>query len=361
MTATTMRRTHAPIPNVHHARPFADESGVKIINLALQGGGAHGAFTWGVLDRLLEDERISFEGISGTSAGAMNAAVLADGWMRGGRDGARERLEAFWRRISVAGRANPVQRTVFDRLLNGWNMDLSPAYHGFMALTRVFSPYDLNPMNINPLRDILEEMIDFDSLSRCVAIKLFISATNVHSGKIRVFQCGELTPDVLLASACQPTMFQAVEIDGETYWDGGYVGNPPIFPLIYDCRSPDVLVIQINPFHRPETPTRAHEILDRVTEISFNASLVKEMRAINFVSKLIDEERLDPSKYKRLNMHLIEAEEHMKGLGVSSKLNADWDFLVHLRDIGRETTAGWLDRNAERIGVESTMDIERYL
>ena len=333
----------------------------RTLNLALQGGGAHGAFAWGVLDRLLEEDWLDIEGISGTSAGAMNAAVLAAGWTRGGREGAREQLHAFWQRISGAATFSPIQRTALDRLLYGWNMDLSPAYHGFMALSRTLSPYQLNPMNINPLRDILEEMIDFDSLSSCVALKLFISATNVHTGKVRVFQCGELTPDVLMASACQPDMFQAVEIDGESYWDGGFMGNPSIFPLIYNCRSPDVAVVQINPFHRPETPTTAHEIRNRITEISFNASLMKEMRAINFVGKLIDEEGLDPGKYKRLNMHLIEAEEHMKGLGVSSKLNADWDFLVHLRDIGRETAAGWLKLNGRRIGVESTMDIERYL
>ena len=333
----------------------------KTLNLALQGGGAHGAFTWGVLDRLLEEDWLDIEGISGTSAGAMNAAVLADGWMRGGRDGARERLEAFWRGISEAATFNPIQRTPLDRLLYGWNMDLSPTYHGFMALSRIFSPYQSNPMNINPLRDILEEMIDFDSLSRCIALKLFISATNVHSGKVRIFQCGELTPDVLLASACQPDLFQAVEIDGESYWDGGFVGNPAIFPLIYNCRSPDVAVVQINPFHRPETPTTAHEIRNRINEITFNASLLKEIRAINFVRRLIDREGLDSKRYKRLNMHLIEAEEHMKDLGASSKLNAEWDFLVHLREIGRQTAAGWLKRFGKRIGVESTMDFERYL
>ncbi len=201
----------------------------RTLNLALQGGGAHGAFTWGVLDRLLEEDWLDIEGISGTSAGAMNAAVLAAGWTRGGREGAREQLHAFWQRISGAATFSPIQRTALDRLLSGWNMDLSPAYHGFMALSRTLSPYQLNPMNINPLRGILEEMIDFPSLSRCVALKLFISETNVHTGKVRVFQCGELTPDVLMASACQPDMFQAVEIDGESYWDGGFMGNPSIF------------------------------------------------------------------------------------------------------------------------------------
>jgi len=335
---------------------------IKRINLALQGGGAHGAYTWGVLDRLLDDERIEVEAISGTSAGAMNAAVFADGMGRGGRDEARRSLDAFWTNISQAAQGGPLQPTPFDRFASGWNLDHSAAFVAFDMLTRMLSPYQLNPLNLNPLRGALVKSVDFERLEGCRAVKLFISATNVKTGKVRVFKSGEITPDVLLASACLPFLFQAVTIDGESYWDGGYMGNPAIFPLIYGAETPDVVIVQINPLGCDRVPTTATEIMNRVNEISFNSSLMREMRAISFVTDLIDAGKLDANNYKRINVHWIEAEKHMKGLGVSSKLNARMDFLLHLKAIGRQAAEGWLDANFDSIGRRSTIDImEKFL
>jgi NTE family protein len=334
----------------------------KPINLALQGGGAHGAYTWGVLDRLLEDERLEIDAISGTSAGAMNAAVLADGYEAGGREGARQALETFWRRISDASRYSPLQPTVFDRLLGGWNMDHSPAFAFFDLMTRTLSPYQFNPLNQNPLRDVLKDSIDFDRLARGTKVKLFLSATNVRTGKVKVFGAGEISTEALLASACLPFMFQTVEIGGEPYWDGGYMGNPSLFPLIYGADSNDVVIVQINPLGSSEIPRTAHEIMNRVNEISFNSSLMREMRAVAFVTHLLDSHQLDEKKYRRMYMHWIEAESEMRGLGVSSKLNADLEFLLHLRDLGRRTAGAWIDAHFDRIGRESTVDIrEKFL
>jgi NTE family protein len=338
--------------------PSGTRANVKRVNLALQGGGAHGAYTWGVLDRLLEDERIEVEAISGTSAGAMNAAVFADGMGRGGRAEARRALEAFWRNISDAARFSPLQPTPFDRLTRGWSLDHSPAFMVFDLMSRMLSPYQLNPANLNPLRDVLLKSVDFERLEHCRAVRLFISATNVKSGKVRVFESGQITPDVLLASACLPFMFQAVTIEDEPYWDGGYMGNPALFPLIYGTQSRDVVIVQVNPLSCDEAPKTASAIMNRLNEISFNSSLMREMRAVSFVTDLIDQGRLDSQQHKRMNVHWIEAEEHMKGLGVSSKLNARWDFLLHLMSIGREVAAAWLDRNFDAIGERSTVDIK---
>ncbi len=335
---------------------------VKRINLALQGGGAHGAYTWGVLDRLLDEDRLEVEAISGTSAGAMNAAVFADGMGRGGREEARRALDKFWSNISKAARAGPLHPTPFDRYASGWNLDHSAAFVAFDMLTRMLSPYQLNPMNLNPLRGALERSIDFRRLESCRAVKLFISATNVKTGKVRVFQCGEITADVLLASACLPFLFQAVTVDGDPYWDGGYMGNPAIFPLIYGAQSQDVVIVQINPLGCDHVPTTATEIMNRVNEISFNSSLMREMRAISFVTDLIDQQKLDPNSYKRINVHWIEAEKQMRGLGVSSKLNAGMDFLLYLKAIGRKAADEWLAGHFDHIGHRSTIDIkEKFL
>ncbi|MCB1808172.1 MAG: patatin-like phospholipase family protein, partial [Candidatus Competibacteraceae bacterium] len=271
----------------------------KAINLALQGGGAHGAFTWGVLDRLLTDQRIRIEGISGTSAGAMNAAVLADGMRKGGPEQARQSLHDFWRAVSNSARFSPLQRTALDALLSNWNLDHSPGYVGFDLLTRLTSPYDLNPLNINPLRDLVAELIDFDSARRCDQVKLFISATNVHTGRVRVFRQTEITADVLMASACLPLVFQAVEIDNVPYWDGGYTGNPALFPLFYECTSNDIVIVQINPQKINYTPRSAREILNRLNEITFNASIQRELRSIEFVDRLLEQHRLDPEHYSK--------------------------------------------------------------
>jgi len=335
---------------------------LKHINLALQGGGAHGAFTWGVLDRLLEDGRFAIDGISATSAGAMNAAVATQGLMIDGPEGARRALERFWRRVSQISAAGAVQTTWLDRLFGSHGLDFSPAYHAFDFMTRLFSPYQFNPANLNPLRELLLDTIDFDRLRACTLTKLFVAATNVRSGKIRIFETNELSADALLASACLPLLFQAVEIEGQHYWDGGYMGNPAIFPLIYNCESADVVIVHINPIERDELPTNARDILNRINEISFNSSLMRELRAIQFVTTLIDDGDVKNGRLKKMLIHSIEAQDVMSGLGVSSKLNPDWDFLTFLRDVGRHRTQTWIETNYESIGRRSTIDIRsRFL
>jgi NTE family protein len=331
---------------------------VKTLNLALQGGGAHGAFTWGVLDRLLEEPGLDFEGVVATSAGAMNAAVMTYGLIEGGRDGAKRALANFWRRVSHAAVFSPLQPSLLDRMLNNRSLENSPAYLVFDVMTRVMSPYQFNPLNYNPLRRVLEQSMDFEALrsARC-KLKLNICATNVRTGKVKVFKNDEITCDSVMASACLPFLFRAVEIEGEAYWDGGYMGNPAIFPLIYHCEAPDVLIVHINPMMRPELPKTATEIMNRVNEISFNSSLMREMRAIEFVTKLIDSGMADELKLKRMLIHAISADELMLKLGVASKLNADWSFLVDLRDAGREQAEAWLARNYDQIGKASTIDI----
>jgi NTE family protein len=334
------------------------------INLALQGGGAHGAFTWGVLDRLLEDGRLAVEGISGTSAGAMNAAVLAYGLARGGADGAREALADFWDRVAVAAAFSPIKPSPLDRWLSIGNMDFSPSWIAFDNLTRMFSPYEFNPLNLNPLREVLCEVVDFDWLGEQCArdvVKLFLCATNVKTCKIHVFKGREVSAEAVLASACLPFLFHAVEIDGAAYWDGGYMGNPPIFPLIYDTQCSDVLLVQINPVNIDEVPKRAHDIVDRVNEVGFNSSLMRELRTIAFVTRLIDEGRLDMERYKRLNMHAIEAEDELAKLTVSSKLNADRDFLKWLFALGRRRAEAWLERDVDKVGRESSLDLQKFL
>ncbi|WP_425405825.1 patatin-like phospholipase family protein [Hwanghaeella sp.] len=329
----------------------------KSVNLALQGGGAHGAFTWGVLDRLLEDGRIYIEAISGTSAGAMNAVAVADGLMRDGEDGARQVLHDFWQAVSDVGRMSPIQRNVIDVFMGNWSLDNNPSYMFFDLLNRVTSPYDLNPMNFNPLRGILESTIDFDRVAVCDKMQVFLSATNVETGRVRVFNRAEINADVVLASACLPFMFHAVEIDGTPYWDGGYMGNPVLFPFYRTSDSDDIVIVQINPVVRKGTPRSAREILDRVNEITFNSSLLKELRAIDFVHRLLEDEALDSQAYRNPLVHIIECHENLKNLGASSKLNAEWSFLRHLFEIGRGAADEWIDRNYSRLGVASTVDI----
>jgi NTE family protein len=335
----------------------------RMLNLALQGGGAHGAFTWGVLDRLLDEPNLSFEGVVATSAGAMNAAVLAYGLAEGGRHGAQKALANFWRRVSHAAAFSPLQPSLLDRATGSRSLDFSPAFMVFDMVTRLMSPYQFNPLNFNPLRGVLEQSIDLDAIrmSRC-PVKVNVCATNVRTGKVKVFSNDELSVDAIMASACLPFLFQAVEIDGEAYWDGGYMGNPAIFPLIYSCDTPDVLIVHINPIERSELPRSAIEILNRINEISFNSSLLREMRAIAFVTQLIDSEAGSSLNLKRINVHGISDDEAMKKLGVSSKLNADWGALTDLRDRGRERADEWLSANYDDIGRRSTVDIrERYL
>ncbi|MDT8439971.1 MAG: patatin-like phospholipase family protein [Wenzhouxiangellaceae bacterium] len=329
----------------------------KPINLALQGGGSHGAFTWGVLDRLLADDRLKIEAISGTSAGAMNAVALADGFVRGGPEGAREQLDSFWKSVSKSARFSPVRRSLVDRLLGSWSLDRSPGYHMFDALTRVVSPYQINPLNMNPLRDLIAESVDFDCVRSCQAIRLFISATNVETGRVKVFHGHQLTADMVMASACLPNLFQAVEIDGVPYWDGGYMGNPSLFPFFYGSECSDVVIVQINPIERKGVPKTASEIQNRINEIAFNSSLLKELRAVDFVTRLVEDGRLDASEYRRVRMHLIHNQDTLIPLGASSKSNAEWKFLTHLRDIGRNTAEAWLEANFEQIGKRDTVDV----
>ncbi|KGM87746.1 putative esterase of the alpha-beta hydrolase superfamily [Roseovarius mucosus DSM 17069] len=329
----------------------------KPINLALQGGGAHGAFSWGVLDYLLEDGRLRIAGVSGTSAGAMNAVALADGFTRAGPNGARAALDHFWRCMSGSVKNSPMQRTPLDRLTGNWGLENNPFYHFMNALTGVASPYQLNPMNINPLRDLVEESIDFDMVRKCTAFELFVSATNVETGRVKVFAREELTADMVMASACLPQLYQAVEIDGVPYWDGGYMGNPALFPLYGKTGTDDIVVIQINPIERKGAPRSAQDIQNRMNEISFNASLLKELRAIDFVDRLIAQDKLSTEHYRPVKVHLIENEAALKPMGASSKMNVEWAFLTRLRDIGRDTAAAWLDANYDRIGKESTIDL----
>jgi NTE family protein len=330
----------------------------KSLKLALQGGGAHGAFTWGVLDRLLDDDRIEIEALVGTSAGAMNAAVAAYGLGQGGPAKAKELLELFWRKSSEAGKKGPLQPSPIDKLFSIGNMDFSPMYHFFNSLSQVMSPYQLNPSNMNPLRDIIAEVVDFEALrANKAAAKLFICATNVKNGRIRVFNRDEVTPDAVMASACLPFLFQAVEIDGNHYWDGGYCGNPPIFPLIYEKGTSDILIVQINPVNIPEVPTTAAAILDRINTLSWNSSLMREMRAIQFVTNLLDTNELNREKYPRVFIHSVDAEETLSKFSVSSKLNPDWDFLCYLRDLGREKAESFLASHYDDLGKASTTDI----
>jgi NTE family protein len=328
------------------------------LNLALQGGGAHGAFTWGVLDRLLEDERLVFDGISATSAGAMNATVMVYGYQQGGRAGARAALGNFWRRIAHAQAQTPFQATWWDRLTGNHALDNSPAFVWLDFVTRVLSPYQLNPADWNPLRDVLTASVDFDAMRRSkLPIQLFLCATNVRSGKVKVFGESELSADAVMASGCLPFLFKAVEIEGEAYWDGGYMGNPAIFPLINRCASPDIMVVHINPIMRTALPVTAGEILNRINEISFNSSLMREMRAISFVTRLIDDGEVGMDRLKRLYIHAISAEERMRDFSVLSKFNADWDFLLDLKEVGRAHADAWLKQNFDQIGRRSTIDI----
>ncbi len=344
------------------AAPAKTSSQTKTINLALQGGGAHGAFAWGAIDYLLEDGRIDVEGISATSAGAMNAAVLAQGMLNGDKDEARALLTHFWKTISdVGNRVSPFKAIPGMSLFTGkkFSLDDSPLFQMSEFMTRMFSPYQLNPFNYNPLKKVLEDLIDFEAIRKHSKMKLNICATNVETCKVRIFETKELSADAVLASACLPFLFQSVEIDGEYFWDGGYIGNPAIFPLIYQCDSLDVVIVHINPIIRKGVPKSAAEIINRLNEVSFNSSLMREMRAIAFVGKLIDDGKVKKGDMKNMLIHSIRADETMAEHSVSSKLNTDWNFLTHLRDEGREVAKVWLEENFNKIGKESSVDIRK--
>ncbi len=338
----------------------------KAINLALQGGGSHGAFTWGVLDALLEDGRLQLEAISATSAGSLNAVALADGLRKGGKnpaDGARQALTDLWRAVANAGRLNPLQPPWLDAFMRGVQqsaqMEWSPPHLWATAMLQMFSPYQLNPLNLNPLRQSVQAQVDFEALQQSSPVKLFLSATNVETGKIRVFSGAEISLDAVLASACLPTLFQAVEIGGEHFWDGGYMGNPAIFPLIYESVAADVLIVHVNPILRRGVPRSSAEIANRVNEISFNSSLMREMRAIAFVTSLIDRGKLQPEDARRMRIHSIRCDELMAAQAVESKIDTAWPYLTELRDAGRQQACAWLDEHYAKVGAESSVDIRQ--
>jgi NTE family protein len=331
----------------------------KTVNLALQGGGAHGAFTWGVLDKLFEDDRIWIQSISGTSAGAMNAVVAAQGMYDGGAVGARKALRKFWKDVSDAGRISPMKRTPVDLVLGQWSLDNSPGYLVMDLMNRLASPYDTNPFNYNPLRSLVEKHVDFGQVGvEEDGFSLFVSATDVETGRARIFRRGELSIDVILASACLPFMFQAVEIDGRHYWDGGYMGNPVLSPFAEHSPVDDIVIVQINPIVREGIPVTAREILNRVNEISFNASLLRDLRAIHEKNMLIDSGELDATRHRRMLVHMIEARKRMRPLGASSKLNTEWAFLEHLFDIGRDAAATWLSLHYDDIEKRETLNLD---
>jgi NTE family protein len=281
--------------------------------------------------------------------------------MKNGDEGARKALWDFWKAVSLAALPNPYKRTFFDVITGNWNLDHSPGYLMSDLIGRLASPYDLNPLNINPLRDFLINNVNFKRVRSCNKMKLFIAATCVQTGKVRIFDRSQLTPDVVMASACLPNLFQAVSIDGQDYWDGGYSGNPPLYPFAYRCTSADVIIVQINPQGCQKTPYTARDILNRVNEITFNANLLHELRAIEFVGRLLDEGSLDPRRYKKIHVHAIAAENGFEALNASSKLNSEWDFLVHLHDLGQEAADEWLEENFEAIGQRSTLDLHSLL
>src|SRR5713226_2598263 len=329
----------------------------KPINLALQGGGAHGAFTWGVLDQLLDDGRIEIKGISGASAGAVNAIMLADGLARGGPDEARMRLADFWRAVSVDGHLPDLQRGVVERLFAF--LPREGLWLG--AMSRMLSPYDLNPLNINPLKDVIERFVDFEQPRRYRGLEIFISATNVQTGELRVFSRAEIAPEVVMASAALPHFFHAVEIDGVPYWDGGYSGNPAVIPFLRATATEDVLVVQINPRERRKVPTRQREIISRVNEINFNASLLSELRGVAFVNRLIDEGRLPrgtrAGEFRQLKLHRIVMEDLGEAFGARSTLKTDYEYFETLHKLGQRATRRFLDAHFDDIGRRSTIDL----
>lgn len=340
-----------------------------IINLALQGGGSHGAFTWGVLDALLEDGRIGLEGISGTSAGAMNAVALAHGFAQAHdksksdpREAAREALASFWNGIVQIGALSEVQRAPFELLFGrgGANNSSAAVWANAMASfwSSAVSPYQTNPFDINPLRQFLLSQIDFDGLARHTALKVFVVATRVSTGKAEVFSGRRLTADAVMASACLPMAFKAVEIEGDHFWDGGYSGNPAIHPLIYNCSGRDILLVQINPIKRDVLPTTSLQIQDRINEVTFNAGLIAEMRAIDFVKRLLAEGKLDPAHYKDVLMHRIDGGEELEAFAASTKTSISAKLIHSLRDLGRTNARAWLAQHYTSLGVRCTVNIK---
>lgn len=337
----------------------------KTINIALQGGGAHGALTWGVLDKLLETQLFTFDGVCGTSAGSMNAIVLAQGLIDGGEEGARQALYDFWHAVSRYGQQLKTMMPLLPADLFFFNYLQAPLASIFLRnIVHMLSPYQFNPLNFHPAEEILQQLIDIEKIKQQTKLKLFICATNVKSGKIHIFNNKDLSIDVLLASACLPKLFQAVKVGEEYYWDGGYLGNPPIFPLIYDTNCKDIVILHVVPIARPTIPTTVDEIDIRLREVSFNSSLMREMRAIAFVSKLIDNEWLKPevsNRLKKINLHCLRADAAMLDFSLESVYNPNWDFLLQLRDLGRQAATTWLEKNYDAIGKKTSVDFNEWL
>lgn len=338
---------------------------MHMLNLALQGGGSHGAFTWGVLDALLEDGRLGFEGLSGTSAGAVNAVALASGWAtgraRGGdpREAAREKLAGIWYRVSALGSLGTLQQQFMRMLWGGLPPELSPGNFIGNAWRGLLSPYQSNPLDINPLRQMLEEEIDFAAIAAQQELKVFVSATHVNTGKAVIFTGPRLDARAVLASACLPMLFQAVEIDGQAYWDGGYSVNPALSPLIKECAAADLLLVQINPLTREQTPRTSADILDRINELTFNASLLTQMRAIEFVNRLLEEGAASHARCKIVRMHRVEGGPALEAFPASSKVSADGAMISQLFDAGRHAAREWLAEHYGALGRRSTVDIRR--
>jgi NTE family protein len=335
--------------------------GKKKVTVACQGGGAHGAFTWGVLDRLLEDGRFEIEGVTGTSAGGMNAVAVAQGLARGGPEQARKDLKDFWDRISESGKNSSLNnRGPIDKMMGNYTMYNSPGFLMFDMLSRMFSPYELNPMRLDPLKDVVEKTFDFEFIRNQKVCKAFLCATHVFTGRLKVFKTEELKTECMLATACLPTIHNAVMVDGEYYWDGGFIGNPVFFPLIYDCETPDIIMIQLNPTVRNKLPTSAREIADRLNEITNNASVVREMRAIALLTQLMDEGTIAPGAMKRVHMHVIEDEAAFQELGWSSKLNTEPEFFKHLFAKGYAAGDAWIKANYDAVGKKTTAPMKEH-
>ncbi len=346
-----------PTPKKRRVRAKPGKPG-KPVGLALQGGGAHGAFTWGVLDRLLEDSNLRIEALSGASAGALNAVVAANGLINGGPEVAREDLSQFWRRVSTQAIFTPYRTTFVDRIVNGWNLDGTGQHLGLDMATRMMSPYQFNPFDHNPLRTLLEQTIDFERLQRNRRIKLFIAATEVSTGQARIFRTAEITADSVLASAALPAIHHAVEIDGVHYWDGGYSANPPLIPLIEHGRADDIILIQIDPAQEPDLPVTATEIRNRMARLTFSAPLNRELETIQWMAKLARRTVASPlaKRFLTARLHRIDAGDALASLGQVSKLNPEWGLLQHAHDIGRDRAETWLDESVAHVGKRASFE-----
>lgn len=342
----------------------AGGNAAKPVSLALQGGGSHGAYSWGVLDAIIEDGRLAVVGISGASAGAMNAVVYAAGLAEGGPQEARATLERFWLSVSTEGSLAPGQRRIVNSWMRLWGGALPGTQWAVVwakILSQFVSPYALNPFNVNPVRNHLAATVDFERLRAGDNLKLFIAATNVRTGRGAIFRRDVLTVDHVLASACLPTLFQAVEIGGEFYWDGGFAGNPPLWPLFYETTCRDTIIVQINPIDRMEIPQTPEDIQNRLNEITFNSPLLAELRAADFVARLIRSGVLKSEDYRLERLHRIGGAGGLESYSAATKFNVSWPFLQELRDLGRADAKAWLEAHFDAIGVESTLDLDQAL